>query len=367
MTQAIEKKDVFSPVLDFFLLGGASLIIFPLVMLAFPVQMLANLNLFPIFISIILCLDYFSNFPHFAYSYQLMYQNFPKKISGEIDRPLRYRYILAGILVPAAMIAFFILGYLQNSTALLRNAVNVMFLTAGWHYAKQGFGILIVVSAYQKVFYALWERRILLANAHLLWIYAWIMFNTGSKEKNYLNIIFHTLGLPKVVESIFAALVGLSMVALTVALYRKWRKESVFPPLNGITAYVASAYLWVILRFGMGFDNFIHPVVMLIPFMHAVQYITIVLRMKENEVARHHISRAAFVGFVLMGILIGALIFNLVPRFFDRTLPYDRSIFGPTLFLFMFYIFINIHHYFIDNVIWRREGTEAKKFLFSAH
>jgi len=31
----------------------------------------------------------------------------------------------------------------------------------------------------------------------------------------------------------------------------------------------------------------------------------------------------------------------------------------------MFWVFINIHHYFIDNVIWRRENTDVSKYLFS--
>jgi hypothetical protein len=35
-----------------------------------------------------------------------MYQDFPKKVAGLIDPLLRYRYILAGIFVPVAMIVF---------------------------------------------------------------------------------------------------------------------------------------------------------------------------------------------------------------------------------------------------------------------
>ena len=339
--------------------------IFPAVMYLFPTQTLTTLKMLPLFIAAIFYLDYVANFPHFAYSYQLMYQDFPKKIAGLIDPVLRYRYILAGILVPVAMIAFFVWGYWQNSTVLIKHAVNVMLLTAGWHYAKQGFGILIVTSVYRKIFYSAWERRILLYNAHLLWVYAWIMFNTGSKEKTYFGISFSTLGFPAVIENFLSYAVFLSTACMLFTFFRKYKKESILPPLNGVTAYIASVYLWIILRFGVGFDSAIHPIVLLIPFMHSVQYIAIVLRMKNNEVIQGRISKAAFIVFVVLGIVIGALIFDALPGLLDKQISYDRSIYGTALFMFMFWIFINIHHYFIDNVIWRREGSEVKKYLFS--
>ena len=45
-------------------------------------------------------------------------------------------------------------------------------------------------------------------------------------------------------------------------------------------------------------------------------------------------------------------------------MPYDHQAFNGTLFLFMFWIFINVHHYFLDNVMWRRENPETGKYLF---
>ena len=360
------KGHVISPTLDFFLLGGASLILFPLIMVLWPVEALVKLKIIGYIIAASLTLDYFTNFPHFAYSYQLLYNNFLKKISGQIDPTLKERYIFAGIIIPLLMIIFFIAGYMQNSTALLKHSVNIMLLTAGWHYAKQGFGILIVVSAYNKVFYTPFERKLLLINSHLLWVYAWIMFNTGSQVKSYFGITFYTLGLAPVIEKTMTCLVILSTTLLIITLFKKYKRESVLPPFNGITAYVATAYLWIILRFGLGFDNYIHPVVLFIPAMHSIQYMTIVLKMKKNQLDDKIISGRAFAIFVISGIVIGTLLFINIPEFLDKTVVYDKAVFGTALFMFMFWIFINIHHYFIDNVIWRREGSEVKNYLFSA-
>lgn len=356
---------IFSPILDFFLLGGASLIIYPAVMLAFPGDMQNASKMLTFVLIAVFYLEYVVNFPHFAYSYQLMYHDFKKKITGKIDQPLQGRYILAGIIVPVALILFFVVCLLQNSTYLLKHAINVMLLTAGWHYAKQGFGILIVTSIYRRIYYSLWERRILLMNAHLMWIYAWVMFNTGSKEKVYLQISVTTLGLPQIFLDIFTVVVIATSLVFFVMITRKYLKESKPLPFNGITAYIASVYLWIILLFGFGYSPPIHPIILLIPFMHSLQYIAIVMKMKHNEVVKQKISLTRFCMFIFVGILIGAAIFDVIPRFLDRTLHYDQQVFGKALFLFMFYIFINIHHYFIDNVIWRREGEEPKNYLFS--
>ena len=51
------------------------------------------------------------------------------------------------------------------------------------------------------------------------------------------------------------------------------------------------------------------------------------------------------------------------PRAEERS----RWLYGPVVdFLFIGWTFINIHHYFIDNVIWRRDNPEARRYLFGS-
>jgi len=54
-----------------------------------------------------------------------------------------------------------------------------------------------------------------------------------------------------------------------------------------------------------------------------------------------------------------------LPGTLDQAAPYDRGVWGAGLFLFMIFMFINIHHYFIDNVIWRKENDEVRQYLFA--
>ena len=55
-----------------------------------------------------------------------------------------------------------------------------------------------------------------------------------------------------------------------------------------------------------------------------------------------------------------------LPLLLQAAVDYDRTLFGDYLFLFVSWIFINVHHYFIDNVLWRRDNPETKRWLFGA-
>ena len=74
--------------------------------------------------------------------------------------------------------------------------------------------MLIVVSVYKKIFYSTAERKVLLLNAHLLWIYGWVMFNTGRAEKIYQGIHFTTLGLPKIIETALFIFICMTTAAI---------------------------------------------------------------------------------------------------------------------------------------------------------
>jgi hypothetical protein len=64
-------------------------------------------------------------------------------------------------------------------------------------------------------------------------------------------------------------------------------------------------------------------------------------------------------------VVLGLLGFWLLPLLAGLYVTYDRAEYGPHLFLFLFSIFINIHHYFIDNAMWRKENPHTLKHLFA--
>ena len=76
-------------------------------------------------------------------------------------------------------------------------------------------------------------------------------------------------------------------------------------------------------------------------------------------------GRQHFAGFVGLGILLGYVGFWGAPELFQATVPYDRAMFGGTAFMFVFWIFINVHHYFLDNVMWRSQNPDMRRYLFA--
>ena len=53
------------------------------------------------------------------------------------------------------------------------------------------------------------------------------------------------------------------------------------------------------------------------------------------------------------------------PKILGAHVPYDSGLYGAALFLFIGWISINLHHYFIDSVIWRRDNPHVRRLLFS--
>jgi hypothetical protein len=146
-------------------------------------------------------------------------------------------------------------------------------------------------------------------------------------------------------------------------LIRKYIRESVFPPVSGIVGYGTALYFWLLLLLDVRPNHF-HPIIFLVPSMHAIQYITIVFKMKQNEVKQNRITSTSLAIFMGIGLILGFLIFKAIPMTLDKTFNAHGPMYESFLFVVIFAVFINIHHYFIDNVIWRKENSEVKNYLF---
>jgi hypothetical protein len=71
-------------------------------------------------------------------------------------------------------------------------------------------------------------------------------------------------------------------------------------------------------------------------------------------------------GYLGLAAITGATLMYFLPRYLDSLYLHDVETFGATIFYFSFIVFINIHHYFIDNVIWRGKNDDIKKYLYNS-
>src|SRR5215471_6496299 len=376
-TAASANKPVylFGPLSDFLILGGGSVFAFVLVWLIYrditPAQLAVLITVLMVAI----------NQPHFAHSYQIFYRDFrAKAFGGEYPRTLRWRYFFAGIVVPIALVLFLVIGvvaaYLSGSPRVLTYGSNLMFFLVGWHYVKQGYGILIVDSVQKKLMFSNAAKTIFRVNAYACWIVAWLNLNHAiSTAVQYAGLRYYTLPLPPFLFYAAVMIATATTMAMIAVLLLHWRHFRALP-YNGVIAYLATLYLWtVFVR--------INPLFLLIvPTFHSLQYLAVVWRFQLNASTKHPprngslkiaaldrlwpdgVTRRLAV-FVALGILFGWLGFMAVPYLLDAAFSYDQRVFGPTPFMFLFYIFINVHHYFLDNVMWRRGNPDIQKHLFS--
>jgi len=367
-SEAARDGSLFSPLIDFLCLGGGSLL------LLIPLSLLDVETFEPTVAATILFLAHFINSPHFAHSYQIFYRNFGEKAFGHAYRPqLRARYIIAGIVAPLALIAFFAIAVASDSARILGFGFNIMLFLVGWHYVKQGYGMMIVDSVLKKNFFAPRDKTILMVNSYLCWLLSWAMLNNVVSRRDMFGLTAYSIPVPEILLIVAGLATAVSSALALAVIYRQWRSGKPFP-FNGAVAYLVTLYVWVLLPAIAAPAAFVVLMVLATPAAHSLQYLIVVWRYQLNvengklgterprTLFRNPLSRLAC--FFAFGIAIGFCGFWIIPTALDLYFTYDKAIFGSQMFLFMFAIFINVHHYFLDNVMWRRENPDVAENLF---
>jgi hypothetical protein len=363
------KRAFFSPTFDFLCLGGGSLLLLPILVWVIP----DNANGSAVYVAALL--SQIINHPHFIHSYQIFYRTFGAITADpNSNQALRARYLWAGIGAPVLIALLFAAALSLGDAQTLAYAGNVMMFFVGWHYVKQGYGMLMVDAARRRSYFGNGDKKILLVNSYVCWIVAWIAGNRAVAERDFWGLAYGTFDIPVAVLWVGAAILAITTALSMLVLFRHARAHRGSVPVNGIAAYVAALYPWLLM--------IREPVLgALIPAMHSLQYLLIVWRYQLNlEQARPDASdrpqllRAfslaptkgvlRFTGFVLCGTILGVLSFMVVPHLLGKHVPYDHAQYGDYLFFFVIVIFINIHHYFIDNVMWRKENPYTLPHLF---
>ncbi|MDY0009077.1 MAG: hypothetical protein RBS08_05170 [Bdellovibrionales bacterium] len=364
------KRALVHPLLDFWLLGGLSFVGLGIMWLAVEVMQFNIGDRVPWW-------AYYAafavNYPHFAYSYQLFYKNYVGRLTDpDTGWGSRVRLSIAGIIVPMLMIGYFVQAGMLQDRELLAYGVSAMLFFVGWHYVKQGYGVLITTSVYKGIFYGLWQKRALYLNAYAIWAYAWLKANVMLAQHNYYDVSYYTIDLPRVWMTYAGWLVVVTSVIAAAVILWVWLKERKGITPSGIVGYASATYFWVLLPH-------VHPqFFFFVPLFHSLQYLPFVYKFKKSEflheqqaippeLATARQTRYMRLGmFIFGGFALGALFMDLVPAAIDTAVANDWIHFSRNYFIVSFLLFINIHHFFIDSAFWRRDNKEVQQFLFRA-
>lgn len=308
-------------------------------------------------------LAFIVNHPHFISSYILLYSDFKKSV---LTKP---RYVWAGLIVPSILFSYLAYSIVNGRADYLGYAVSAMFVLVGWHYVKQVFGCMIVSSAQRKIYYSGLERKLLLANLFLVWAMSLLRSHLTGSTYGFYGIQYTGLSLPQWTMDVVYAGTAITLLGLVLLFANKFIKQGKVMTWGGAAAFL-SLYVWNI-------PAFAHPSFSYyIPMFHSLQYLALVWVFKKNQTTEkaadlsstenRKVWMKSFVGFFVSATVLGALFFQFIPSGLDSLKLTSDMLASPQVFMATFLLFINIHHYFIDNVIWRSDNLEVKKHLFTS-
>ncbi len=369
--------------LDFWLLGGASILVW-MVMIGVQGfraswavdQHFKNLTVTTASLSLIV------NYPHFLISYKLAYSRGQSFI-------LRNWWQL--IAVPLLMTAVFVLAYFYFAVPVgslpivsnLRGALaplganagvlsgprlgdvlftavfNVMIFTVGWHYTKQVFGCMMVYAHFDGYKMSKQQRDLTKWGLLSIWGMNFVYSNISGSESVFSNFKYHTLDLPDIAGPISLLLVGAGFCLIVYRVfYVNYRDTGQTPSLNLLAPFVA-LYIWWLPQTRQYEFYFL-----LTPLFHSLQYLAFVYKMEDTRLKKVP-NREVQATIVIVGVVLaGWLFFEFLPNSFDNLLGTYNS-WQMFFFFTAAMLFINIHHYFIDNVLWRFRDPEVREYLLA--
>ena len=367
--------------LDFWLLGGASILVW-LVMFTFQSfrsswavdQHFKNLAVTTATLSLLV------NYPHFLVSYKLAYSRGRQFVLGHVWQLVAVPALLMGLFAlayagfdrPAASTPGLaglsrLLAWLGGNARVVEGprlgdvlftaAFNVMLLTVGWHYTKQVFGCMMVYAHFDG--YALDARQRSTIKWALLSVW-WLTFaetNRAGSRFSFSEFTYYAFDLPDwLVPLTEAAVYGGFIAVVWTVFWKNYRERRVMPSLNMVVPFVA-LYLWWLPRTRQS-----EFYLLLTPLFHSLQYLTFVYRMEHRRLETGPRTEVRATVLVVALVTAGWLAFELIPNSLDVQL----ATYGSWRMFFFFtaaMLFINIHHYFIDNVLWRFRDQDVQRYL----
>jgi len=368
---------------DFWMLGGASLLVW-LVMFgtqgfraAWAIdQHFKNLTVTTASLSLLV------NYPHFLVSYKLAYSR------GRAFITTHWWQLLV---VPAALVATFAYAYAYYDVPVSRLPIvsllsrdlsglgnnarvisgprlgdllfgltfNVMIFTVGWHYTKQVFGCMMVYSYFDKYKFTPRQRTITKYALLSIWWLNFAQGNQAGSQNNFSQFKYYSFDLPDILVPITSFIVAAGVVLVVYEVFWKnYKERGQVPGVNMVVPFIALYVWWLPITRQYEFYF------LLTPFFHSLQYLAFVYKMEDTRLRglNHPEIRGTVVALSI--VLAGWLAFEFVPNEIDTAL----GTFNAWQMFFFFtaaMLFINIHHYFIDNVLWHFRDPEIRKYLLA--
>jgi hypothetical protein len=327
--------------IDFALAGGLSILLFAALVLFRRPDRTGGIIL------VAAQLSWVVNWPHFSAT------NFRLYRSWENIR----QYPLTALFIPWVILGA-VVASLWSPHVLAPYFIKLFLIWSPYHFCAQTIGVTLIYLRRVGVQIRPWERRVLVAMIYSTLFTLLVRSEIKPETLQYYGIDYLNFGLPAWFLPVAGAATTLTSAGL-VGCYLLWcrRAGRVLPPILLVPA--AAQYLWF--AGGWLWPSFIE----FVPFFHSLQYLLIAwsLQLKEKR-DRHEIlpSRRFVVGeslrWYVINIAGGALLFFFVPQWVSKGTGLPLQ-FATGVFI----AGVQIHHFFVDGVIWKLKRTTVSSPL----
>ena len=331
---------MISPLVDLLCVGGLSLLVFV------PLLISGRTDLILVGAGAQAWIATLINMPHFMASYRIVYRS--------KEMILAHRW--ASIYVPLGLAAYVLFAIWASAYTPVPSIILVAVASAylAWHYTGQVWGMMASYAYLEGVSFDKRERFLVRTSLRILlaWHVTWFLY-TQLRDPSRVRPLY----------LLVSAGTAVALVLGAIGLASMRRRTGKLPPLRAMVAWLA-IFVWYAM---MARDP---KALFWIQIAHAIQYLAFPIRVEINRTrlaaAQSAARFAGHMAFYAVALLaISYLMGKVVP---GRAMDVFAGIFGeepgkaaPILVL----VFINIHHYFTDGVIWKISNPEVRKELFA--
>lgn len=339
---ATSKPSIINPWVDTLAIGGLSLLVLvPLLLSGRTDFSLVSLGAQATIAALI-------NMPHFLASYRMVYRS----------KAMILRHKWASIYIPLLLLGYIVVAIYQSqyTPGMVNLLLSVSSIYLAWHYTGQAWGMMATYAFLDGQPFAPADRLLIRGGLRILlaWHVVWFLHSS-----ELLGLFGFDIS---PVYRIVSALTIVALISGAVGLSRHRRRTGRFPPVKSLVAW-AAIFVWYA---AMGRDP---RALFWVQIAHALQYLIFPYRVELNvteraDPVRSHVARH-------MAFYVATLL--LVSWFMSKPFPSAAMVvvaralgdrpgeYTPMVIL----AFLNIHHYFTDQVIWKIRNPEVQRDLFA--